>query len=190
MDYAGIAYAHQFPRTRREVLHTLIQEDLFPTIVEGLLRVLVPVALEDGCKRSDVLQTSPKPFRDESLLEPIRNFGVTPTSASRKRISDLRLPFLIEPGRKLSISPTSTVKGKRWIILLTVRGIGPPVELTHSIFVSDNRHRHGRPVNVPPDTARHALYATKISPPVRLADENFTAHQFGSLRPASEVVLR
>ena len=46
-----------------EVLRTLVQKDLFPTIVNGLLRVLVLLALKDGCKRGDVLHTSPKPVR-------------------------------------------------------------------------------------------------------------------------------
>jgi hypothetical protein len=41
-----------------EVLHTLVQEDLFPTIVEALLRILVLVVLENGCKRGNMLQTS------------------------------------------------------------------------------------------------------------------------------------
>ena len=59
---------------------------------------------------------------------------VTPTSASRKRISDLRLPFLIEPGRELSTDPTST-KGGWWIISLTVRGIGPAVELIYYMII-------------------------------------------------------
>jgi hypothetical protein len=45
-------------RGEKEVLHTLVQEDLFPTIVEALLRILVLVALEDGCKRGNMLQTS------------------------------------------------------------------------------------------------------------------------------------
>ena len=48
----------------REVLRTLVQKNLFPTIVDGLLRVLVLFALEDGCKRGDVLHTSPKPVRN------------------------------------------------------------------------------------------------------------------------------
>lgn len=42
----------------KEVLHTLVQEDLFPTIVEARLRILVFVALEDGCKRGNMLRTS------------------------------------------------------------------------------------------------------------------------------------
>jgi hypothetical protein len=42
----------------KEVLHTLVQEDLFPTIVEARLRILVLVALEDGCKRGNMLRTS------------------------------------------------------------------------------------------------------------------------------------
>lgn len=40
---------------------------------------------------------------------------------------------------------------------LTVRGIGPAVELTHSIFISDIHLRHEQPVNLPLGTARHAL---------------------------------
>ena len=40
------------------MVHTLVQEDLFPTIVEALLRILVLVALEDGCKHGNMLQTS------------------------------------------------------------------------------------------------------------------------------------
>lgn len=52
---------------RKRYLYTLVQEHLFPTIVESLLRVLVIVALENGCKRGDVLHTSPKPFRDKKL---------------------------------------------------------------------------------------------------------------------------
>lgn len=39
------------------MLHTLIQEDLFPTIVDALLRILVLVSLEDGRKRGNMLQT-------------------------------------------------------------------------------------------------------------------------------------
>jgi hypothetical protein len=108
----------------REVLRTLVQKNLFPTIVKGLLRVLILFALEDGSKRGDVLYTSPNPVRDKILPKP-KKIGATPTSASRKRISDLRLPFLIEPGRELSIDP------RWWIISLTVRGIRPAVELRH-----------------------------------------------------------
>jgi hypothetical protein len=85
-------------------------------------------------------------------------FGATPTSASRRRISDLRLPFLIEPGhRKLSASPTPIMKRGVRALSLTVRGIGPAVELTYSMFISDIRLRHECPVNLPLDTARHAL---------------------------------
>ena len=40
------------------MLNTLVQEDLFPTIVEALLRILVLVTLEDRCKRGNMLQTS------------------------------------------------------------------------------------------------------------------------------------
>ena len=98
---------------RKRNLHTLVQEHLFPTIVEGLLRVLVLVALENGCKRGDVLHTSPKPFRDKKLPRLEKHFEKTPTSASRKRISDLRFPFLIEPCRELCISPMSETKRGR-----------------------------------------------------------------------------
>jgi hypothetical protein len=85
-------------------------------------------------------------------------FGATPTSASRRRISDLRLPFLIEPGRrKLSISPTPIMKREIRALSLTVRGIGPAVELIYSMFISDIRLWHECTVNLPLDTARHAL---------------------------------
>ena len=91
----------------REVLRTLVQENLFPTIVNGLLRVLVLFALEDGCKRGDVLHTSPKPVRNR-----LTELKTRLTSASRKRISDLRLPFLIEPGHELSADPKPKIKGR------------------------------------------------------------------------------
>ena len=39
-------------------------------------------------------------------------------------------------------------------LLLTVRGIGPAVELTHFMFI---RLEHECPVNLPLDTARRAL---------------------------------
>src|SRR6266849_2175954 len=51
-----------------------------------------------------------KQVRDKGLTK--SQFEATLTSASRRRISDLRLPFLIEPGhRKLSASPTPIMKG-------------------------------------------------------------------------------
>jgi hypothetical protein len=50
-------------------LHTLVQEDLFPTVVEALLRILVLVTLEDGCKRGNMLQTS----QSETKGMPSRN---------------------------------------------------------------------------------------------------------------------
>lgn len=73
---------------------------------------------------------------------------------------------------------------------LTVRGIGPAVELTYSMFVSDTRLRHECPVNLPLDTARHALvhHRDQFMAFAKQA-KKFITHQFGSLRPASEVVL-
>ena len=57
MDYAGMIISVR-ERGERDMLHTLVQENLFPTIVEGLLGILVLVALVDGCKRRDMLHTS------------------------------------------------------------------------------------------------------------------------------------
>jgi hypothetical protein len=45
---------------------TLVQKNLFPAIVKGLLRVFVLAALENGRKRGDVLNTSPKPVRQKT----------------------------------------------------------------------------------------------------------------------------
>ena len=53
-------------RREKEVLRTLVQKNLFPTIVKGLLRVFVLAALENGRKRGDVLNTSPKPVRQNT----------------------------------------------------------------------------------------------------------------------------
>ena len=36
----------------------MVQEDLFPTIVKAWLRILALVALKDGCKHGNMLQTS------------------------------------------------------------------------------------------------------------------------------------
>jgi len=46
--------------------HTLIQENLFPAIVKGLLRILVLFALEDRCERGHVLSHR----RNQSVLMP------------------------------------------------------------------------------------------------------------------------
>ena len=136
----------------------MVQKNLFPAIVKGLLRVFVLAALENGRKRGDVLNRSPKPVRQKK-----KKIGESPASASRKRISDLRLPFLIEPGRELSIDLTSKTKRRR-IISLTVRGIGPAVELTRFMFISITHRRHGCLINLPPDTTRRALSNSEISP--------------------------
>ena len=90
----------------REVLRTLIQENLFPAVVKGLFRVFVLAAFIDGCERGDLLHTNPVRNKNRP-----KEFRVEPTSASRKRISDLRLPFLIEPGREVSIDLKSK---KKW----------------------------------------------------------------------------
>jgi hypothetical protein len=98
MDYAGIADAHKRPRMMTgKGWRTLIQEHLFPAIIKCLLRILVFVSLGERRKRGDVLLY----ITETSQSQPLRNPKFEyPTSASRIRISDLRLPFLIEPGRE------------------------------------------------------------------------------------------
>jgi hypothetical protein len=58
-----------------------------------------------------------------------------------------------------------------------------PEELTQSMFISDAHRRPagGRPGTVPRHAAR-SVYN------VRQVGKNVTTHQFGSLRPASELV--
>jgi len=98
MDYAGIAYAHKRPRMMAgKGWCTLIQEHLFPAIVKCLLRVLEFISLEDRRKRSDMLSYITETSQSQNLRNPKFEY---PTSASRIRISDLRLPFLIEPDRE------------------------------------------------------------------------------------------
>ena len=76
---------------------TLIQEHLFPAIVKYLLRVLVVFAPEDRCERGNVLSYTTKASQSQCPPNPKFEYS---TSASRMRISDLRLPFLMEPGRE------------------------------------------------------------------------------------------
>ena len=78
-------------------MRALIQEHLFPAIVKCLLRALVFVSLEDRRKHGDVLSYITEISQSQNLRNPKFEY---PTSASRIRISDLRLPFLIEPGRE------------------------------------------------------------------------------------------
>jgi len=106
MDYAGIAYTHQCPRTRRkEVLYTLVQEDLFPTIVEALLRILVLFALEDGCKRSNMLQTSQRQRAYQVEIRSNTHLGVAQEDLG------LAIPLLDRAWPpQLSVSPTPITK--------------------------------------------------------------------------------
>ena len=99
-----------------------------------------------------------------------KTFGVRLTLASRKRISDLWLPLLIKPSQELSID------------LSSVRSLDPAVELTNpcssATIVVGSKLRL--------DTAHRAL--SEISPQCSRAGKNATGHQFGSLRPVSELV--
>lgn len=88
----------------------------------------------------------------------------------------MRFPFLIEPGRELSISLTSETKRGRQLISLTVRGIGPAVELINSTFIRITCPTHGHLMNLPPDTARRALYTSRINSPIRKTDKKKYHH--------------
>ena len=61
----------------KEVSHTLVQEDLFPTIVEARLRILVLVALENGCKRGNMLRTSQRQRAYQFEIRSSTHLGVT-----------------------------------------------------------------------------------------------------------------
>ena len=63
-------------RGEKVVLQTLVQENLFPTIVEALLRILVLVTLEDGCKRGNMLQTKSETKGTRSRNRSNTNLGV------------------------------------------------------------------------------------------------------------------
>lgn len=88
-----LSYVHWFKRTFSQLSSRLC----FGYLYSFLLKMDASVA------------TFYKQVRDKGHNK--SEFGVTLTSASRKRISDLRLPFLIEPGRrKLNVSPTPKTK--------------------------------------------------------------------------------
>jgi hypothetical protein len=139
-------------RGEKEVLHTLVQEDLFPTIVEALLRILVLVAFEDGCKRGNMLQTSQRQRAYQVEIRSNTHLGVAQ--------EDLGLAVsLLDrawPAQTQRLSHSHNKERGR-ALSLTVRGIGPAVELTYSMFISDIRVGYEWPVNLPLDTARHAL---------------------------------
>jgi hypothetical protein len=98
MNYAGIAYVHKRPiMIDREGVAYI--EHLFPAIVKYLLRVLAFVSLEDRRTRGDVLSYITEISQSQNLWNPKFEYP-TSGSTSRIRISDLRLPFLIEPGRE------------------------------------------------------------------------------------------
>jgi len=53
-----------------------------------------------------------------------------------------------------------------------MRGIGSAVELINSTFIKNTCPTHGRLMNLPPDTARRALYTSKINSPIRKTKQN------------------
>ena len=87
--------SEEAPVTRAgEGLGTPVQECLFLTIFNSLLRVLVLMALENRCKHGDLLHT--KLVRDKTDQKK----GLP--GAVQKNLQ-LALPFLIEPGREVAI---------------------------------------------------------------------------------------
>jgi len=134
------------------VLHTLVQEDLFPTIVEALLRILVLVTLEDGCKRGNMLRTGQRQRAYQVEFRSNTHLGVAQ--------KDLGLAIALLdrawPPQTQRLSHSIMKRGVR-ALSLTVRGIGPAVELTYFMFISDIHLRHECPVNLPLDTAHRAL---------------------------------